>query len=167
MTDNVDETIEILKGILKLDNKNHKARENLVKFLRERYKDVKNIEDYLVKSDIENLDKNFVDVYLDFEKYLFFAKGNFVYHQTWSVGIVRDVNDNGITVDFVSKRGHFIGFDMAMSALSPLSREDIRVLKAVTPKEELADRVKKDIEWAIKVIIKSYKAIDLKGIKKS
>ncbi|OJH15710.1 transcript cleavage factor [Borreliella bissettiae] len=166
LTDNVDETIEILKGILKLDNKNHKARENLVKFLRERYKDVKNIEDYLIKSDIENLDKNFVDVYLDFEKYLFFAKGNFVYHQTWSVGIVRDVNDNGITVDFVSKRGHFIGFDMAMSALSPLSREDIRVLKAVTPKEELADRVKKDIEWAIKVIIKSYKAIDLKGIKK-
>nr|WP_267917367.1 transcription elongation factor GreA [Borreliella afzelii] len=166
LTDNIDETIEILKGILKLDNKNHKARENLVKFLRERYKDVKNIEDYLVKSDIENLDKNFVDVYLDFEKYLFFAKGNFVYHQTWSVGIVRDVNDHGITVDFVSKRGHFIGFDMAMSALSPLSREDIRVLKAITPKEELADRVKKDIEWAIKVIIKSYKAIDLKGIKK-
>ncbi len=166
LTDNVDETIEILKGILKLDNKNHKARENLVKFLRERYKDVNNIEDYLAKSDIENLDKNFVDVYSDFEKYLFFAKGNFVYHQTWSVGIVRDVNDHGITVDFVSKRGHFIGFDMAMSALSPLSREDIRVLKAVTPKEELADRVKKDIEWAIKVIIKSYKAIDLKGIKK-
>nr|WP_267506232.1 transcription elongation factor GreA [Borreliella afzelii] len=166
LTDNIDETIEILKGILKLDNKNHKARENLVKFLRERYKDVKNIEDYLVKSDIENLDKNFVDVYSDFEKYLFFAKGNFVYHQTWSVGIVRDVNDHGITVDFVSKRGHFIGFDMAMSALSPLSREDIRVLKAITPKEELADRVKKDIEWAIKVIIKSYKAIDLKGIKK-
>ncbi|WKD00496.1 transcription elongation factor GreA [Borreliella americana] len=166
LTDNVDETIEILKGILKLDNKNHKARENLVKFLRKRYKDVKNIEDYLVKSDIENLDKNFVDVYSDFEKYLFFAKGNFVYHQTWSVGIVRDVNDNGITVDFVSKRGHFIGFDMAMSALSPLSREDIRVLKAVTPREELADRIKKDIEWAIKVIIKSYKAIDLKGIKK-
>ncbi|APS98358.1 transcript cleavage factor [Borreliella mayonii] len=166
LTDNIDETIEILKGILKLDNKNHKARENLVKFLRERYKDVKNIEDYLVKSNIENLDKNFVDVYSDFEKYLFFAKGNFVYHQTWSVGIVRDVNDHGITVDFVSKRGHFIGFDMAMSALSPLSREDIRVLKAITPKEELADRVKKDIEWAIKVIIKSYKAIDLKGIKK-
>ncbi|MCD2331986.1 transcription elongation factor GreA [Borreliella americana] len=166
LTDNVDETIEILKGILKLDNKNHKARENLVKFLRKRYKDVKNIEDYLVKSDIENLDKNFVDVYSDFEKYLFFAKGNFVYHQTWSVGIVRGVNDNGITVDFVSKRGHFIGFDMAMSALSPLSREDIRVLKAVTPREELADRIKKDIEWAIKVIIKSYKAIDLKGIKK-
>ncbi|QFI14282.1 transcription elongation factor GreA [Borrelia sp. CA_690] len=166
LTDNIDETIEILKGILKLDNKNYKARENLVKFLRERYKDVKNIEDYLVKSDIENLDKNFVDVYSDFEKYLFFAKGNFVYHQTWSVGIVRDVNDHGITVDFVSKRGHFIGFDMAMSALSPLNREDIRVLKAVTPKEELADRVKKDIEWAIKVIIKSYKAIDLKGIKK-
>ncbi|EEF84694.1 transcription elongation factor GreA [Borreliella spielmanii] len=166
LTDNIDETIEILKGILKLDNKNHKARENLVKFLRERYKDVKNIEDYLIKSDIENLDKNFVDVYSDFEKYLFFAKGNFVYHQTWSVGIVKDVNDHGITVDFVSKRGHFIGFDMAMSALSPLNREDIRVLKAVTPKEELADRVKKDIEWAIKVIIKSYKAIDLKGIKK-
>ncbi|MBB6043110.1 transcription elongation factor GreA [Borreliella yangtzensis] len=166
LTDNIDETIEILKGILKLDNKNHKARENLVKFLRERYKDVKNIEDYLLKSDIENLDKNFVDVYSDFEKYLFFAKGNFVYHQTWSVGIVRDVNDHGITVDFVSKRGHFIGFDMAMTALSPLSREDIRVLKAITPKEELADRVKKDIEWAVKVIIKSYKAIDLKGIKK-
>lgn len=166
LTDNIDETIKILKGILKLDNKNHKARENLVKFLRERYKDVKNIEDYLIKSDIENLDKNFVDVYSDFEKYLFFAKGNFVYHQTWSVGIVKDVNDHGITVDFVSKRGHFIGFDMAMSALSPLNREDIRVLKAVTPKEELADRVKKDIEWAIKVIIKSYKAIDLKGIKK-
>ncbi len=59
LTDNVDETIEILKGILKLDNKNHKARENLVKFLRERYKDVNNIEDYLAKSDIENLDKNF------------------------------------------------------------------------------------------------------------
>ncbi|AFI30917.1 transcription elongation factor GreA [Borrelia crocidurae] len=163
---NIDETIEILKGILKLDNKNQKARENLVIFLREKYKDVNNIEEYLEKSDIENLDKNFVDVYSDFEKYLFFAKGNFVYHQTWFVGIVKDVNDQGILVDFVSKRGHFISFDMAISALSPLEREDIRVLKAIKPKEELVEHLKRDIEWALKVIIKSYKSIDLKGIKR-
>ncbi|UER67337.1 transcription elongation factor GreA [Borrelia sp. BU AG58] len=163
---NVDETIEILKGILRLDNKNQKARENLVVFLREKYKDVNNIEEYLEKSDIENLDKNFIDVYSDFEKYLFFAKGNFVYHQTWSVGIVKDVNEQGIVVDFVSKRGHFISFDMAMSALSPLEKEDIRVLKATRPREELIENIKKDVEWALRVIIKSYKSIDLKGIKK-
>ncbi|QMU98940.1 transcription elongation factor GreA [Borrelia sp. A-FGy1] len=163
---NVDETIEILKGILKLDNKNQRARENLVLFLREKYKDVKNIEEYLEKSDIESLDKNFIDVYSDFEKYLFFAKGNFVYHQTWSVGIVKDVNDQGIVVDFVSKRGHFISFDMAISALSPLEKEDIRVLKAIKPKEELIENIKRDVEWALKIIIKSYKSIDLKGIKK-
>ena len=162
----VDETIEILKGILKLDNKNQKARENLVLFLREKYKDIKNIEEYLEKSDIENLDKNFVDVYSDFEKYLFFAKGNFVYHQTWFVGIVKDVNEQGIVVDFVSKRGHFITFDMAISALVPLEKDNIRVLKAIKPKEELVENLKRDIEWALKVIIKSYKSIDLKGIKR-
>ncbi|WP_445435820.1 transcription elongation factor GreA [Candidatus Borreliella tachyglossi] len=166
VSENTDGTIEILKGILKLDNKNQKARENLVIFLREKYKDIKNIEEYLEKSDIENLDKNFVDAYSDFEKYLFFAKGNFVYHQTWSVGIVKDVSDQGILVDFISKRGHFISFDMAISALAPLEREDIRVLKAIKPKEELIENLKKDIEWALRVIIKSYKSIDLKGIKK-
>ncbi|QFP42166.1 transcription elongation factor GreA [Borrelia miyamotoi] len=163
---NVDETIEILKGILKLDHKNQKARENLVIFLREKYKDIKNIGEYLEKSDIENLDKNFVDVYSDFEKYLFFAKGNFVYHQTWFVGIVKDVNEQGIVVDFVSKRGHFISFDMAISALAPLEKENIRVLKAIKPKEELVESLKKNIEWALRVIIKSYKSIDLKGIKR-
>ncbi|AWG42527.1 transcript cleavage factor [Candidatus Borreliella tachyglossi] len=166
VSENTDGTIEILKGILKLDNKNQKARENLVIFLREKYKGIKNIEEYLEKSDIENLDKNFVDAYSDFEKYLFFAKGNFVYHQTWSVGIVKDVSDQGILVDFISKRGHFISFDMAISALAPLEREDIRVLKAIKPKEELIENLKKDIEWALRVIIKSYKSIDLKGIKK-
>ncbi|BCR20746.1 transcription elongation factor GreA [Borrelia miyamotoi] len=166
VTGNVDETIEILKGILKLDHKNQKARENLVIFLREKYKDIKNIGEYLEKSDIENLDKNFVDVYSDFEKYLFFAKGNFVYHQTWFVGIVKDVNEQGIVVDFVSKRGHFISFDMAISALSPLEKENIRVLKAIKPKEELVESLKKNIEWALRVIIKSYKSIDLKGIKR-
>jgi transcription elongation factor GreA len=55
---------------------------------------------------------------------------------------------------------------MAVSALASLSRDHIWVLKVVWPKEKLHDRIKKEIPWALRTVIKSFdNAANMKQIK--
>ena len=55
---------------------------------------------------------------------------------------------------------------MAVSALKPLSKEHIWVLKATMKKDELAKKVKDEKKWALKTIIQSYNnSCDFKRIK--
>ncbi|MEW5817185.1 MAG: transcription elongation factor GreA, partial [Spirochaetota bacterium] len=55
---------------------------------------------------------------------------------------------------------------MAVNALSILAKDHIWVLKVILKKEELHDKVKNDVPWALKTIIKSFNNnADMKKIK--
>jgi transcription elongation factor GreA len=69
-------------------------------------------------------------------------------------------------IDFARKRGHEMSLKMAVSALGSLSKDHIWVLKVVWPKDKLHDKIKKDIPWALKTVIKSFdNAANMKQIK--
>jgi transcription elongation factor GreA-like protein len=55
--------------------------------------------------------------------------------------------------------------EMAISSLEPLQKQDIRVMKATKPKEELVKNILEKVEESLKIIIKSYGKADLKMIK--
>jgi transcription elongation factor GreA len=89
-----------------------------------------------------------------------------VFHRSWGVGLIRNIEDDVIRIDFVKKRGHEMSLKMAVSALSILPRDHIWVLKTTQKKEKLHDKVKGDPEWALKIVIRSLdNAADLKKIK--
>ena len=55
---------------------------------------------------------------------------------------------------------------MAVSALKPLAKDHIWVLKATMNREELAAKIKNDKKWALKIIIQSFdNNCDFKRIK--
>jgi transcription elongation factor GreA len=55
---------------------------------------------------------------------------------------------------------------MAIDSLLPLSRDHIWVLKAIWPKDKLREKIKTDIVWTLKTIIKSFdNRTDIKHIK--
>ncbi len=158
--------ILILKVILAYDPKNTWARKEIVNCYRNFYGDHSHVEEYIKLSNLNQSWRNITDAISDFEKHISFDAGNFVYHKTWGVGVIREIKGDEITIDFASKRGHQMSLKMAVNALLGLEKNHIWVLKSILPKEKLHQKVKSDIPWTLKIIIKSFNnAADMKKIK--
>lgn len=160
-----DKAFIIVKIMLRYSPNNHNYRRDLINCLKEIYKDNPNVETFLVKSHLNTNSRNVFEGLEDFEKRMFFAKGNFVYHKTWNVGVIREVDEENLIIDFVQKRGHSLSLSMAMDVLESLDKHDIRVYKAVWSKEKLKAKVESDVRWGIVTILKSYGSVSLKMMK--
>jgi len=162
----IDTAIIILKIVLEYDEKDVQGRREIIECFRKKYADHSQLEEYIR---ISNLSQNYRDVHQaisDFEKHIAFDKGNYVYHRTWGVGRIASIQSDEIKIDFSKKRGHTMSLKMAVDALQTLSKNHIWVLKATKKKEELRDKVRNDIIWALKTIIKSFEnSCDMKKIK--
>ncbi|WP_020613623.1 transcription elongation factor GreA [Sediminispirochaeta bajacaliforniensis] len=161
-----DKSITILKRILGYDSKNLWARKEIVECFKQQYKDHSHLDEYIRLSNLNQNWRNVHDAINDFEKHISFDAGNFVCHRTWGVGRIREIKGDSVMIDFARKRGHEMSLKMAVSALGSLSKDHIWVLKVVWPKDKLHDKIKKDIPWALKTVIKSFdNAANMKQIK--
>ena len=162
----VDVAINILKIVLEYDEKDVHGRREIIECYRKKYADHSQLDEYIR---ISNLSQNYRDVHKaisDFEKHIAFDKGNFVYHRTWGVGKIANIQGDEIRIDFAKKRGHTMSLKMAVDALQTLSKDHIWVMKATKKKEELREKVKSDYIWTLKTIIKSFaNSCDMKRIK--
>jgi transcription elongation factor GreA len=158
--------IEILKKVLVYDSKNNGARKEIIECYRQKYASHSQLEEYVK---ISNLTQNWRSVHEaigDFEKHIAFDTGNYVFHRSWGIGRISASKDDTFTIDFSNKTQHKMSLKMAVSALEVLSSEHIWVLKRTMPKEELAEKVKDDPAWALRIIIKSFGNVaDVKKIK--
>lgn len=161
-----DKAIELLKRILTYDSKNSWARKEIVECYRQKYSYHSQLEEYIRISNLTQSWRNVHDAISDFEKHISFDAGNFVYHREWGVGQIKSIKDDTIEIDFVKKRNHKMSLKMAVNALQTLSKQHIWVLKTAMPKEKLRKKIKEDIPWALKVVIRSLdNAADMKRIK--
>ncbi len=165
-TKDIDTAINILKIILEYDEKDVSARREIIECFRLKYASHSQLEEYIR---VSNLSQNYRDVHKaisDFEKHIAFDKGNYVYHRTWGVGRIAGIKGDEITIDFAKKRGHTMALKMAVDALQTLTKTHIWVLKATMKKEDLRGKVKSDIVWTLKTLIKSFdNCCDMKRIK--
>lgn len=156
----LDTAIQILKLILAYDAADAGARKEITGCYREKYANHSQLEEYIKISNLyrpQNQNyRNVHEAILDFEKHIAFDKGNFVYHRTWGVGRIAEVAGDDIVIDFAKKRAHTMSLKMAVDALQTLAKDHIWVLKAAWKKEKLHDKVKKEVAWALKSVIKSY-----------
>lgn len=162
-----DVAISLLKEILEADSKDSWARKEIIDCYKGKYASHSHLDDYIRSSDLAQSYRNVFEAINDFEKHIAFDAKNYVFHRTWGVGVIRKVDGDNLIINFGSKAGiHTISLKMAVSALTPLSKEHIWVLKATMPKEKLAEKVKKERIWALQTIIKSFdNNCDIKRIK--
>lgn len=162
----IDTAIEILKIILTYDERDSLARKELVECVREKYAKHSQLEEYIKLSNLAQSWRNVHEAIADFEKHIAFDTGNYVFHRTWGVGRIAKVEGDEITIDFAKKRAHSMSLKMAVSALQTLSKDHIWVLKATQKKEKLHEKVKDDLVWTLKTIIRSFdNSCDMKRIK--
>lgn len=168
-----DIAISLLKEILSIDQKDIWARKELVDCYRGKFEGHSHLEDYIRSSNLSQNFRNVFEAINDFEKHIAFDVKSFVYHRAWGVGVIRKVDNDTLTINFGSKVGvKEMSLKMAVSALTPLAKNHIWVLKAKNyvmikgEKVELAKKVKEDKEWTLKTIIKSFgNSCDFKKIK--
>jgi len=162
----IDMAIAILKIVLQYDEKDYPARKEIVECYKKKYAGHSQLEDYIRISNLSQSYRNVHEAITDFEKHIAFDKGNFVFHRTWGVGRIVEIQGDEIKIDFAKKRGHTMSLKMAVEALQTLAKDHIWVLKATWKKEKLLEKVKGDIPWALQTIIKSFgNSCDTKRIK--
>ncbi|RPJ08820.1 MAG: transcription elongation factor GreA [Spirochaetaceae bacterium] len=151
-----DAAIEIYKRMLAYNPKEYKIRKDLISCFREKYTDNTHVDEYIRVSNLNQSWRNVYEAIADFEKHISFEKGNFVSHRSWGIGKIVEFKDDVFIIDFDRKKNHKMSLKMAVSALDPLCQDHIRVLKSTLSKEELTDKLEKDIAWSLKTIIKSF-----------
>jgi transcription elongation factor GreA len=158
--------ITILKLILGYDERDNQARKEITECYREKYAAHSQLEEYIRISNLTQNYRNVHEAIMDFEKHIAFDKGCFVFHRTWGVGRIASIQDDEIVIDFAKQRGHVMFLKMAINALQTLSKNHIWVLKATWKKEKLYSKVKEDIDWALKTVIRSFdNSCDMKRLK--
>lgn len=161
-----DTGIGILKRVLQYDAKNPWARKEIIECFESKYIDHSQLEEYVRISNLNQSWRNIHDAIAAFEKHIAFDEGNFVFHRSWGVGIIRSIKGDSISIDFARKRGHEMTLKMAVNALDILAKGHLWVLRSVWKKEKLRAKVKEDLVWALKTTIKSCdNAADMKRIK--
>ena len=168
-----DTAIIILKQNLEIDPKDNWARKEITDCFRGKYATHSHLDNYIRSSNLTASYRNVFEAINDFEKHIAFDKGGYVFHRKWGVGIIKSLENDNLKINFGKAAGvHDIQLSMAVTALKPLAKNHIWVLKALGYVKEgdqkipLADKVKKDKEWTLETIIKSYdNNCDLKTIK--
>ena len=161
-----DTAIIILKMILEYDDDDKQARRDITDCYRKKYADHSQLEEYIRVSNLSQNWRNVHEAIIDFEKHIAFDKGSFVFHRTWGVGRIAGVKGDDIVIDFSKKPHHSMSLKMAVNALQTLAKNHIWVLKATYKKEKLREKVKGDIIWTLKTIIRSFgNSCDIKRIK--
>ncbi|MDR2182450.1 MAG: transcription elongation factor GreA, partial [Treponema sp.] len=162
----IDTAIGLLKLILQDDARDNLARREITECYRVKYAAHSQLEEYIRISNLTQTWRNVREAITDFEKHIAFDRGSFVFHRTWGVGRISSIQGDDIVVDFAKKRAHSMSLKMAVNALQTLSKNHIWVLKATQKKEKLHDRVKDEVSWALKTVIKSFgNSCDIKRIK--
>ncbi|GHV73613.1 transcription elongation factor GreA [Spirochaetia bacterium] len=162
----IDTAIGICKIILEYDERDEPARREITECFRLKHAGHSQLEECIRVSNLSQKYRNVHEAITDFEKHIAFDKGSYVSHRTWGIGKIALVKGDKIVINFAKKRDHSMDLKMAVNALQPIAKDHIWVLKATRKKEELHDKVKEEINWALQTVIRSFNnACDLKRMK--
>ena len=168
-----DNAIGMLKKIIALNFKGDEVRKEIIECFTAKYGDLPHFQNAFNDSNLAQSWRPLNDAISDFEKYIDFAKGNFVYNNEWGIGRIKAVNDEIITIDFFNLEtgktlfGQEMNIKMAVNVLSILPKSHIWVIKCTHKLSDLKQMVLGDVKGTLKTIIKSFdNCADFKLIKK-
>ena len=148
--------ITILKKALEIDPANRQAREELVKAYRKKYSKSTRLDECIRKSGLNNPNEDVHKAIAFFETDIGFDVGSFVYQRSLDrLGLIQSINDKQVVVAFNKTSKVSMSPDMAFKALTPLAKNNMRVLKTAIP-DKLAARIRKDPRWGLVTIMESH-----------
>lgn len=150
-----DKVMLLSKKILEYNPNYVRFKNELIRTYREKYKSHSLLEDFIKYSGLTDSRKSLQSSILNFETNIVFDKGNYVFHRSWGVGKIVDLNTSEMVIDFKDKKGHKMDIQMALKSLKPLREEHFWVMQFEKP-EEMAKLFKEDITQFFKILLQSF-----------
>lgn len=149
--------IKVLKKILEISSENKEAMDLITNLFKEKYKDNPRLEYCLNDTGMSANYLNASTAIQKFETEIEFTEGAFVYHNTWKLGRIRTIEQDEMSIQFLSKKDlHKMSCNMAFSSLKVLPKQHIMVLKAGVPAEKIREKILDKTEWSLKMLLNSF-----------
>ncbi|MCL1864401.1 MAG: transcription elongation factor GreA [Spirochaetes bacterium] len=153
--ENPNKAIEFLKKVLSYRPEDIHSRRELIKLYEVKYGAHSQFSQFLKLSKLNNFKSPVKFAIQDFEKNIVFDKGNYVYHSSWGLGKIDDIDGEGIVVTFREKANHSMSIQMALNSLRPITKDHIYVMK-YEDLDTLNEIFKNDFMQFFELLIKSY-----------
>ena len=147
----LDDATNLYKKLLKFHPENKELRAELINLYSKKYVNHSQFEEYVLLSGLKQWWNEVFESIDKFEKYIKFDVNRYVYHEGWGVGVITEIKNKEVKIDFEKELEHKMTFDMALSSLHVLPDEHIKVYKRYK-KEELLEAVKKNPIRIIEII---------------
>lgn len=148
------EALRVLKVIIDFKTTEKQFRKAIEDCYRNIYKDHSQLEKYLKLSAIGQSWKPHKEAMRLFETHIAFDKGIFVSHKSWGIGLVKEIQNDKVIIDFESKKNHEMSLEIALRALDILDADNITIWKKHKT-EELRGLLKTDPLKVIEIVLKS------------
>jgi transcription elongation factor GreA len=153
--EDVDHIVTLCKKILEYNPNFVRFKKELVESYRKKYQNHSLLEDFIRYSGLVNPKKNILNAIQDFETNIVFDKDNYVFHRSWGVGKIKDINTTEMIIDFHDKNDHRMEIQMALKSLKPLKEDHFWVYQFEKP-EELKKLFEEDVVQFFKILLVSF-----------
>ena len=144
----------LLKLAVDLKPHDKQIRKAIADCYRHLYADHSQLEKYLKVSAIGQSWKPHREAIRQFESHIAFDKGSFVSHKSWGIGVVKDIENDMVTIDFDGKPEHKMSLKIALRSLSVLDDDNIKIWKSHR-KDELRQLMDEEPIKVLEIILKS------------
>ncbi len=151
----IDHIILLCKKILEYNPNYQRFKKELVESYKKKYENHSLLEDFVRYSGLLNPKKNILNAIQDFETNVVFDIGNYVFHRSWGVGKITELNTSEMIIDFKDKESHRMEIQMALKSLKPLKEDHFWVHQFEKP-DQLKQLFEEDIIQFFKILISSY-----------
>lgn len=153
--EDTDNIIFLCKKVLEYNPSVSRFKKELVESYRKKYAGHSLLEDFIQMSGLTQNKRLVLNAINSFETNIVFDKGNYVFHRSWGVGKIAELNTNEMVIDFKGKETHKMEIQMALKSLKPLTEEHFWVYQYQKP-EELEKMFEEDFESFFKILIRSF-----------
>jgi len=150
------EALKVLKVIIDFKKGEKQLRKAIEDCYRKIYANHSQLEKYLKLSAIGQSWKPHKEAIRIFETHIAFDQGVYVSHKSWGLGIVKEIENDKVIIDFENKKGHEMALEIALRALDILDSDNITIWKKFK-KEELQILIQEEPLKVIEIILKSQK----------
>ena len=153
--ENPTQSISLLKKILQYKPDDMQARKELIRLYGVKYADHSQFEQFMKLSKLSNFRAPVKLAIEDFEKNIVFDKGNYVFHNSWKLGKIVEIDNERLVIDFDNKDGHGMSIEMALQSLKPIVKDHLYVQQKEDP-EGISKLFTGDFISFFEILIHSY-----------
>jgi transcription elongation factor GreA-like protein len=124
-----DTLISLYKKVIAFRPDDKELRNRLIELYSQKHETHSQLNQFIIYSGLKQWWQDIFQAVDKFEQFIRFDVGRYVWHQSWGVGKVTQIQESAIYIDFEKDSAHKMTFDMALSSLQVLSEDHIKVCK--------------------------------------